>query len=79
MALDLKSYFANVPPKQLYILIGVGAAAILGLYGYLLMWPLWEEKDKHEEEPPEGKSEENQEPEPPAEGEPDPDPDAPPA
>ena len=48
MALDLKSYFANVPPKQLYILIGVGAAAILGLYGYLLMWPLYEEMDKHE-------------------------------
>jgi len=48
MALDLKSYFANIPPKQLTILIVVGLGAVVGLYGYLLMMPLWEEMGKHE-------------------------------
>jgi type IV pilus assembly protein PilO len=43
MALDLKSFFANTPPKKLYILGGVLAIAVVALYGWLLMWPLWEE------------------------------------
>ena len=49
MALDLKSYFANLPKKQLYLMCGVAGLAIIGLYGYLLMWPLWEEKGRQEE------------------------------
>jgi len=50
MALDVKSYFANLPKKQLYILIGVVAAAVLGIYVYFLMMPLWEEKGRLEAE-----------------------------
>jgi len=46
MAVDLQGYFANLPKKQLYILIGVVVAAVFGLYGYLLMWPMWEEKGR---------------------------------
>jgi type IV pilus assembly protein PilO len=49
MALDMKSYFANIPKKQLYLLIGVLAAGIVAAYAYLLMMPLWEEKGKHED------------------------------
>jgi type IV pilus assembly protein PilO len=48
MALDLKSYFANIPPRQLTILIVVGLGAVVGLYAYFLMMPLWEEMGKHE-------------------------------
>jgi type IV pilus assembly protein PilO len=43
MALDLKSFFANTPPKKLYILGGVLTIAVVALYGWLLMWPLWGE------------------------------------
>jgi len=46
MAVDLQGYFANLPKKQLYVLIGVVVAAVFGLYGYLLMWPMWEEKGR---------------------------------
>jgi type IV pilus assembly protein PilO len=46
MALNLKGYFANIPKKQLYILLGVFGAGIIGVYVYFLMMPLWEQKDK---------------------------------
>ncbi|MEI8190691.1 MAG: type 4a pilus biogenesis protein PilO, partial [candidate division NC10 bacterium] len=49
MALDLKSFFANAPKKQLYLLGGVAGAAIVALYAYFLMMPLWEEKGKFED------------------------------
>jgi type IV pilus assembly protein PilO len=48
MALDVKSYFANIPRKQLYLLIGVVGGGILAAYVYFLMMPLWEEKARHE-------------------------------
>ena len=48
MALDLKSFFANTPPKKLYILGGVLAIAVVALYGWLLMWPLWEEMNNQD-------------------------------
>ena len=47
MALDLKSYFGNIPKKQRYLLIGLVAAGVLTGY-YFLMNPLWEEKGRHE-------------------------------
>jgi type IV pilus assembly protein PilO len=48
MALDMKGYFANIPKRQRYMLIGLlGGGIILG-YVYLLMMPLWTEKGKLE-------------------------------
>ena len=49
MALDLKAFFANAPKKQLYLLGGVAGAAIVALYAYFLMMPLWEEKGRSED------------------------------
>jgi type IV pilus assembly protein PilO len=49
MALDLKVFFANAPKKQLYLLAGVALAAIVALYAYFLMMPLWEEKGRSED------------------------------
>jgi type IV pilus assembly protein PilO len=48
MALDLKGYFANIPKKQLYMLLGVFGAGVVGVYLYFLMIPLWEQKGKLE-------------------------------
>jgi len=48
MALDMKSYFANIPAKQRYLLIGLAVAGVLTGY-YFLMNPLWEDKGRHEE------------------------------
>jgi type IV pilus assembly protein PilO len=50
MALDVKGYFANIPKRQLYIMLGVLGAGVLAVYLYLLMWPLWEQKGKLEGE-----------------------------
>jgi type IV pilus assembly protein PilO len=49
MALDLKGYFANIPKRQMYLLIGVLGGGLVAAYVYFLMMPLWEEKGKHEE------------------------------
>jgi type IV pilus assembly protein PilO len=49
MALDLKSFFGNVPKKQLYLLCGVAGVAIVALYVYFLMMPLWEQKGTFED------------------------------
>jgi type IV pilus assembly protein PilO len=49
MALDLKAFFANAPKKQLYLLGGVAGAAVVALYAYFLMMPLWEEKGRFED------------------------------
>ena len=49
MALDLKAFFANAPKKQLYLLGGVAGVAIVALYAYFLMMPLWEEKGRFED------------------------------
>ena len=48
MALDLKSTFANMPPKQRYLLIGLLGGGIVAVYVWLLMLPLWESKGKLE-------------------------------
>ena len=48
MALDLKGYFANLPKRQRYMLIGLLGGAIIVGYVYLLMMPLWAEKGKLE-------------------------------
>ncbi|HEX7549284.1 MAG TPA: type 4a pilus biogenesis protein PilO, partial [Candidatus Methylomirabilis sp.] len=45
----LKAFFANAPKKQLYLLGGVAGAAIVALYAYFLMMPLWEEKGRFED------------------------------
>jgi type IV pilus assembly protein PilO len=46
MALDVKAYFANVPKKQLYIMVGVLVAAALAGYVYFLVMPMLAERDK---------------------------------
>ncbi len=48
MALDLKSSFANMPPKQRYLLIGLLGGGIVAVYVWLLMLPLWESKGRLE-------------------------------
>ena len=48
MALDLKSSFANMSPKQRYLLIGLLGAGIVVAYVLLLMQPLWESKGRLE-------------------------------
>ena len=48
MALDLKGYFANLPKRQRYMLIGLLGGGIIVGYVYLLMMPLWAEKGKLE-------------------------------
>ncbi len=50
MALDLKSYFTNIPKRQRYMLLGILGAGIVAAYVYLLMTPLWAEKGKLEAE-----------------------------
>ena len=49
MALDLKGYFANIPKRQLVLLIGVLGGGLVAAYVYFLMMPLWEERGRHEE------------------------------
>jgi type IV pilus assembly protein PilO len=49
MALDVKGYFANIPKRQLYLLIGVLGGGLLAAYVYFLMMPMWEERGRHEE------------------------------
>lgn len=48
MALDLKGYFANIPKRQRYMLIGLLGGGVIVAYVYLLMMPLWAEKGKLE-------------------------------
>lgn len=50
MALDLKTYFANIPKKQMFILLGVVGVGIVAAYVYFLMLPLWDQKGKLEAE-----------------------------
>ncbi|HTU00480.1 MAG TPA: type 4a pilus biogenesis protein PilO [Candidatus Sulfotelmatobacter sp.] len=46
MALDIKSYFANLPKKQLYFMAAGVAVLLVVAYGYVLMWPMWEQRGK---------------------------------
>jgi type IV pilus assembly protein PilO len=50
MALDLKSAFANMTPKQRYLLLGAVGVGIVALYVTQLMLPLWESKGNLERE-----------------------------
>jgi type IV pilus assembly protein PilO len=50
MALGLKGYFANIPKRQLYTLLGVLGVGLVAAYVYFLMMPLWEQKGKLEGE-----------------------------
>ncbi|MGE5850566.1 MAG: type 4a pilus biogenesis protein PilO [Candidatus Methylomirabilota bacterium] len=50
MALDLKGYFANIPKRQRYMLIGLLGGGLVLVYVMLLMKPLWEEKGRLEGE-----------------------------
>ncbi len=49
MALDMKSYFGNIPRRQLYLLGGIIGIGIVFAYVYYLMMPLWEQKGKYED------------------------------
>jgi type IV pilus assembly protein PilO len=49
MALDMKSYFGNIPKRQLYLLCVILGIGIVFLYVYFLMMPLWEQKGKYED------------------------------
>jgi type IV pilus assembly protein PilO len=44
----LKSYFANIPKRQLYILLAVIAAGVVAADLYFLMMPMWDEKGRLE-------------------------------
>jgi len=44
MALDLKGFLSNIPPRQRYLLLGVIGVGIVAVYVYLLMLPLWGRK-----------------------------------
>jgi len=48
MALDFKTALANLSKKQRIALVGGVAAVVLGLYGYFLIYPMWEDKGKLE-------------------------------
>jgi len=48
MALDLKGYFANIPKRQRYMLVGLLGGGLVLAYVYLLMMPLYTEKGKME-------------------------------
>jgi len=50
MALDFKTAFANLTKKQRILLIGGVAVVVVGLYGYFLMYPMWEDKGRLEGE-----------------------------
>jgi len=44
MAIDLKSYFANIPKRQRILLLGVLGVGILAFYIFVVMQPLWTQK-----------------------------------
>jgi type IV pilus assembly protein PilO len=46
--MDVKGYFANIPKRQRYMLIGLLGGGLVLVYVMLLMKPLWEEKGKLE-------------------------------
>jgi type IV pilus assembly protein PilO len=44
MAIDLKSYFGNIPKRQKILLVGILGVGIVAFYIFVLMQPLWTEK-----------------------------------
>ena len=49
MAINVKEYFANLPARTLTLLCVAAAAIVLVLYGYVLMWPLWDDWDRSQQ------------------------------
>ena len=44
--MDIKGLFANMPKRQLYLLLGLVAVGFLLMWWYLLFQPAWVERDK---------------------------------
>jgi len=44
--MDIKGLFANMPKRQLYILLGLVAVGFLLMWWYLLFQPAWDERDR---------------------------------
>ena len=44
--MDIKGLFANMPKRQLYLLLGLVAAGFLLVWWYLLFKPAWDERDQ---------------------------------
>ncbi len=41
MAIDIRSYFANIPKRQRVLLLGIVGLGILAFYIFVLMQPMW--------------------------------------
>src|SRR3990172_7856682 len=44
--MDIKGLFANMPKRQLYVLLGLVAVGFLLMWWYLLFQPAWDERDR---------------------------------
>jgi len=44
--MDIKGLFANMPKRQLYLLLGLVAVGFLLMWWYLLFQPAWNERDR---------------------------------
>jgi len=44
--MDIKGLFANMPKRQLYLLLGLVAVGFLLMWWYLLFRPAWDERDR---------------------------------
>ncbi len=44
--MDIKGLFANMPKRQLYLLLGLVAVGFLLMWWYLLFQPAWDERDR---------------------------------
>lgn len=44
--MDIKGLFANMPKRQLYLLLGLVAVGFLLMWWYLLFKPAWDERDQ---------------------------------
>ena len=44
MAINVKSYFANIPKRQKILLLGIVGLGVLAFYIFVLMQPLWTQK-----------------------------------
>lgn len=44
--MDIKGLFANIPPRQLYVLAGIIAIGIVAGWWFYLFKPAWDERDR---------------------------------
>lgn len=44
--MDIKGLFANIPPRQLYVLAGILAIGIVAGWWFYLFKPTWDERDR---------------------------------